>query len=428
MALPICKQRSRLISEMTRTSIIQRARILATSKRGRGLSPWYYLLLVVALCGVGASTVVQAQAQAQATDKALDQEMSEAEALQQSKKTNPTQVKKTPLPKKSTKTGKAKKVDKKADKKVEKKTPVSPQEAAALADPEAKEFVPEAKKTDESVETTLLRKNIEWSEMFDSWAEGIDLFLVGKKVTKRENETSITLENSSFIKDRQGVHNTSNVNANVRLPNVEDYWQLKFTTYDEQDDQRGVKRGNYRQNPRARNVGATVGLAQSLGPVKTIFQPRIELRNPLRVSHSLIFQSVADMKVWQFHPKLEFFANPDKGTGIYGAMNFNFILDETYSVIWINDGEYQEAENKLSVNNGFSLVQGITEKSSFSYNLFFNSHNRPNYHIEGCSISVAWSQLLYKNILDYQIIPTLDFVAPEFIGATGLIFNINLNF
>lgn len=294
-------------------------------------------------------------------------------------------------------------------------------------DPRAKEPVPVIQKADESFETRMLRKNREWSEMFDGMAEGIDVYLIGKKVTKRKNETSIAIENSTYI-EKGGAHNTSTLNADIRLPNVEDYWQLKFTSYDEQADRRGVKRGTYRQNPRPQNYGASLGLTQSLGRVKTIFQPRVELKNPLRIAHSLIFESVADLKTYVVNPKFEFFANPEKGTGVFLAVNTNFILDETYSLLWINDGEYEENRNLLTTNNGLSLLQIISDSSSFSYGLFINSNSRPNYHLNSYSFSIAWSQMIYRNILDYQIIPHLDFSTSHFAGTPGLIININLTF
>lgn len=295
-------------------------------------------------------------------------------------------------------------------------------------DPKAKEPLPPIPSPDEGWMTRILRVNVAWSERLNAMAEGIDVYLIGRKVTQRKNETRIRIENSTFIEERQGVHNTTAFNADVRLPNVEDYWNLKFTSYDEQADRRRVKRGNYRQDSRPQNYGATVGLTQAIGPVRTIFQPRIELKDPLRVAHSLSFETVADFKTWQANPKLEFFANPESGTGIFGQLNFNFIFTPVYSVLWVNDGNYVESENMLTTNNGLSLLQIVNDSSSLSYSVYVNSNNRPNYHLNSYSFSVAWSQMIYRNILDYQIIPHLDFFTGHFMGIPGLIVNLNLTF
>lgn len=295
-------------------------------------------------------------------------------------------------------------------------------------DPKAKEPLPPIPTQDEGFMTRILRMNVAWSEKFDAWAEGVDVYLIGQKVTRRKNETQIRIENTSFLKEYSGFHNTTAFNADVRLPNVEDYWNLKFTSYDEQADRRGVKRGNYRQESRPQNYGATVGLTQAIGPVKTLFQPRFQLKNPLHISHSLIFETVADLKTWQVNPKLEFFANPDSGTGVFSHLNFNFIFTPVYSVLWINDGVYVESDNRFTTNNGLSLLQIVDDASSFSYSVYINSNNRPNFHLNSYTFSIAWSHSLYRNILDYQIIPHLDFFSSHFMGIPGLIVNLNLTF
>lgn len=294
-------------------------------------------------------------------------------------------------------------------------------------DPRAKEPLPAIPTENEGWMTRILRKNVEWSEQLDAMAEGIDVYVIGRKVTKRKNESQIRLENSSFF-ESGGVNNITSINADVRLPNIEDYWQLKFSSYDEQADRRGIKRGNYRQNPRPQNYGATIGLVQAIGPVKTLFQPRIELKNPLRVAHSLVFETVADLSTWQANPKIEFFANPESGTGVFGQLNFNFIFTPIYSVLWVNDGQYVESANLLTTNNGLSLLQIVDDSSFLSYSIFINSNSRPNYRLNSYSLSVAWSQMIYRNILDYQIIPNLNFQTSHFKGIPGLIFNLNLTF
>lgn len=275
---------------------------------------------------------------------------------------------------------------------------------------------------------SLIRKNIEWSRILNSFADGLDVFLVGERVTERKNQTHLRVENSTFLAEGKDVHNTTNFNLNVQLPNLEDYWQLKFTSYDETEEKRGVNRGYLRQTPRDANYGASVGLFRRLGDVKAQFTPRIELQDPLRVSHSISFHAVADLKSMQINPKLEFFANPDKGTGVFNAINFNFILSPEYSFAIINEGEYEERQNLFSVSNGFSLIRRLTEDISYSYNLFFNSSSRPVMHLDGYSVSVVWSQMIYRRILDFQIIPYVDFETDTYRATSGLVFNLNLTF
>lgn len=280
-----------------------------------------------------------------------------------------------------------------------------------------------------TVEEQLIKKNIEWSERIDGWADGIDLFLMGRRITTRKNETSVRLENASYFREGDALRNSFNVHANLQLPNVEDYWQLKFTTYDDSEDRRGVRRRYLRQGPRDRNYGAVVGLFQSFGPIKTKFSPRIELQSPLRISHSLGFETVADMKTYQINPSLEFFANPDKGTGIFGALNVHFQLSPVWTFTLLNDGEYEENRNLFTVHNGFSFGQGLSETTSLSYNYIITSDNRPSYHLQSHYVGLAWNHIIYKRILDYEVVPYVEFpLYNDFKARSGLNISISLTF
>lgn len=308
-----------------------------------------------------------------------------------------------------------------------KENPLPPSEYELLADD------PEALPSDESNEPTFeqrfIKSNIAVSNWFDGFAEGVDLFLVGKRITDRPNESSVKIENSTFFIDGRGLKNTSGLGVNLRLPNLEDYFQLKFTSYDEKSENRTGKNNYLRQTPRDINYGASVGVFRKLGNIRVAFQPRIELQDPLKVSHSITFESVADMKSFKVNPKFELFANPTKGTGMFQALNFNWSLTRIYSLTWINEGEYEEKLNKLTVNNGLSLGRVIDDRTALTYSLMVTSDNRPNYHLEGYSFAVSWNQLIYKKILDYEITPYLNFAREVgFRGVTGVVFTVNLNF
>jgi len=290
-------------------------------------------------------------------------------------------------------------------------------------------FAEDGKFLEKKLEDKLIQSNIEISNWFDGVAEGIDIFLVGQKLTTKKNETSVKIENTTFVKERENVNNISSLNVNLRLPNVEEYWQLKFTTYDENKEKRAAQNGNLRRAPRERNYGASIGVFRKLGNVRTAFQPRIDLQDPLSVSHTLTFESVAQQKGYEINPKLQFFANSNQGTGVYVALNFNIPLDSIFSVTLINDGEYEEKSHKFDVTNGISLGQVVSKTSSLSYNLIFDSNNVTQYALQTYSVSVGWNQMLYRNILSYQIVPYVEFPKPNgFRGVAGLNFTFALNF
>lgn len=279
------------------------------------------------------------------------------------------------------------------------------------------------------LEKKLIKGNIAVSEWFDGVAEGLDLFLVGRRVTQARNETSVRIENATFFVERETPYNTTGLVVIPKLPNLEKYWKLKFTSYDERRDKRGFSNTGLQPTPRERNYGATVGLFRKLGDVRTAFEPRIELQDPLKISHSLTFESIADLKTYEVNPKLQLYASPTRGTGVFVATNIFVPLTKVYSLTFINEGDYEEKTHVFSVLNGVSLGQMISDESALAYNIAFNSSNKPGYHLDKFSLSVAWSQVLYKRILDYQITPHLDFEKHKsFTGVPGLIFNVNVNF
>lgn len=278
-------------------------------------------------------------------------------------------------------------------------------------------------------ERRFIDSNIAVSEWFDGMAEGLDLFLVGQKITDRPNESQFKIENSTYSREGQAVRNVIGFGVNPRLPNLEEYWKLKFTSYDEREQRRGVRRGYLRQAPEEENYGATVGLFRRLGSVRTAFQPRVEFTNSLKISHSLTFESVADLGTFELNPKLEFFADPDKGTGIFAAFNVHYELDMIYSLTLINDIEYQDFIRKLSVANGVSLGQIVDDRSGLDYSLIFYSHNRENYHWDGTTASVAWSQSVYHKVFDYQVITYLNFFREDaYRGRAGATLRLILQF
>ena len=280
-----------------------------------------------------------------------------------------------------------------------------------------------------TLEQKLIDSNIAVSKWFESMAEGIDLFLVDKQIQTGRNQTNVKIENSTYSVEGQNLTNETSLIINPRFPNLEKYWNLKFTTYDEQEDGRGASKTYLRQAPRQKNYGATVGLFKKFGEIRTAFQPRIELQDPLNVSHSLAFETVAEMERYKINPRLEFFASALKGTGIFQAINFNFTLNQIYSLTLINEGTYIEKLHRYSVSNGISLGQGISQNDAVSYSFFVFSNNRDNYHLDSYSLAVSWYHVVYKKILDFQLTPHLDFSRDRgFAGLGGATFQVTINF
>ncbi len=287
----------------------------------------------------------------------------------------------------------------------------------------------DAEEDDMTLEQKFIQKNIELSDWIDTMADGLDMFLVGRRLTNRRNESSVRFENLSVVKEREGYSNSTSTSVNLRLPNLEEYWQLKFTSYDERRERRRPQNEVLRQTTREQNYGATLGLFRKLGNIRTAFQPRIDLQDPLKISHSLTFESVADNEGVEINPKVEFFGTPDEGVGASPALNFRFKISDVFAIALINNSEYLERTHVFDVTDGISLEQSVNERSALSYALYVNSNNQPSYHMESYSFSITLSQLIYKKILDYNVSPQLIFAkTTEFIATPAITFSLNLTF
>ncbi|WP_413293555.1 hypothetical protein ACLSU7_00465 [Bdellovibrio sp. HCB185ZH] len=280
-----------------------------------------------------------------------------------------------------------------------------------------------------TLEEDLINSNIYISRFFDNMADGVDLFLAGQQYTEKPNTTSAVFETASYYNSLEGLRNDLSFDFYLRLPNVEEYWQVTFTSYDETAE-RGVSQEYLRNQPRQRNAGATFGFFRQLGNVRTSYQPRISFALPLKISHTLTFESIVEKsKSYRVNPKLQFYADADKGTGMFQALNFNFTLNRRFSLTFINEGDYEDRIATYTVTNGVALGQWFSKMANISYNIFFTSKNRPNYHLYSYNFSAAFSQILYKNILDYQIQPNIDFSEEhDFVRNPGVNFHLYIRF
>lgn len=259
------------------------------------------------------------------------------------------------------------------------------------------------------LQKTLLKDHNTISTLFDKAADSIDRFLTGQRFSQEQNQTRVTIENTNVLMEGQRINTVNNIGVNLRLPNFEKYWQLKFTNYDQQTSDRGVRGSYLKQNQSEKNYGATVGVFREIDSLRFSFRPRILLEDPLNISHSMAVDTTLKNNYLEFKPKLELFANPEKGTGVFGSFNNSLFLNEIFTLNIINEGEYQEKFHLFTTTQGLSLAQIIDDKSYLSYNLFFVAINRPDYQLDNFNISPAYNCTLYKDILDMQFSPGINF-------------------
>lgn len=281
----------------------------------------------------------------------------------------------------------------------------------------------------DSIEKKFIESNIAVSNWLDRVAEKIDLFLVGRRLTNRKNGTSVKIQSSSFSTEGKAVTNSFSIGLNPRFPNLEEFLQLKFTTNEDRNNERKTVSESSNVHQTEKNYSTSSSLFKRMGTVQTTFQPRIALGNPIKLSHSLNFESAIKFRSSILNPKFEFFADADRGVGLYNALNFQFTLSPVFNLTLINDGEYLDKVHSYMVNNGLSLGQIINQRVDFAYSLIFTSSNQPSYHLENYVFAFAWNEQYYKRILYLQFIPQLDFQKINgYKGSAGFTFNISLLF
>lgn len=263
-------------------------------------------------------------------------------------------------------------------------------------------------------------------------AEGLDHFLIGKKLTRKKNNTQLTLENGVIFKEGSPAEYNLNFNLDLKLPNLEKYWELKFTSYDNQERQRGVQRNYLGQPPKKKKYTAGFSFfnfLQALQPIRFDYRPQIYLEDPLNISHSFIFRSTATKKNWTFDPVFEFFANPEKATGVFLGLNLTYEFNKTNSITFINEGEYQEKENVFTATQGYAFGHNLSDTISLSFSNIFVTQTTGSYHLTSFSTAFGYNQLLIKDVLDLQIVPGLLFTKDYgFKGQAITSLNLNLTF
>jgi hypothetical protein len=272
-------------------------------------------------------------------------------------------------------------------------------------------FDEEPPKKEQDWEASLIDDNRAISEWFDGMAEGLDLFLTGKKYTKRKNETRVIVETGLFASEKEPFSDASSFNLNLRLPNFEEYWNLTFSSYDETREH-SVTQTNLRQSAREKDYGARLGFFKKLGNVRAAFQPRVSFAGRFKISHSMTFESVAESRTgFRLNPKMQFYADADQGVGIFGAFNFNFPLNRNrrVGITFINEGDYKDRMHLFSVTNGLVIAQKVSSTKLMQYGVYFNSVNEPNYQLAEYILQLNWSHMLYKNMLGYELVPYLNF-------------------
>lgn len=285
-------------------------------------------------------------------------------------------------------------------------TPAKPAEKPNLAE----KAIRSADKTADSLAKTI-----------DKTAERIDVTLAGRKYTRKKNDSSISVKQLNIWSEGGRQQSSTSFGINLRLPNLEKRWQVRFSSYDEQEEARDQQERRFRTRPRENKLGAALLFFKKLGKVRTVFQPRLELKNPLAMSYVLRFESDAEAKPFHVTPRLDLFADPVKGTGEYFRLNFGFNLAEKWELTFLNDEEYRERTNFLNVNHGIAIDHALSDDKGLALSFITNWTNLgAPYHLNQYTVSPAYAQELSEDRLRFVFATFLAFTKIEaFKGDAG---------
>lgn len=259
-------------------------------------------------------------------------------------------------------------------------------------------------------------------------AEQIDLTLAGKRYTDHANDSRATVSQILTWSEGGQLQNSTDVGLNLRLPNVEKHWQLRFSTYDEEEEERNMNQRHVRTTARTKEYGTSLFFLQKLGDVRVGFQPKLQLKDPLIMSYVLRFESAAEAKRFRIAPKLELFADGVKGTGQYFALNFIFRPRQTIEWAIENEEEYRTLGHSFTTRHGLSFDYIYNMWNRFGTAFVATSENH-DFHLAALNYSLSYTHDIYKNLLSFTTSPFWGFAkADHFKGRVGISFNLSATF
>src|SRR5262245_58215484 len=85
----------------------------------------------------------------------------------------------------------------------------------------------------------IVRSGDRVEQFVEDLSEGLDVILAGRKYKDaKKNESQIKIRSSLIYREGGKLDKRTRFSANLRLPNLERRWQLRFTSYDEEEESR----------------------------------------------------------------------------------------------------------------------------------------------------------------------------------------------
>ncbi len=292
-----------------------------------------------------------------------------------------------------------------------------------------------------SIEKSLIETNKQLSKHIDDLAIQIDSLLSSRRQTLT-NQSRVSLVGFTESFEGQGVRQDGHINIDLRFPNLEEKWKLQFSSYDTEDEFEGLGRNRTDGRPQEQKYGTSVAVVKQISNVNVTFRPRIELKDPLVSSFLLRFDHNLKLKPLAIHSTVKLFAHSIDGTGTALAFDFDRMLTKTLLFRWFNEMQYLDRDNIFFASQGPMVLKKISSSMAASQTLSLNSQSRTlnglqpalayrtdSYHLSGYRFIFTFSHVLYRNIFQYQISPSLNFnKVRNFKGEAGVLLRTELIF
>jgi len=258
------------------------------------------------------------------------------------------------------------------------------------------------------LERTLRETNTEYSERLVRFADWLDLYIAGERYTPKKNETRAFLLTEITTREREKTFTVINVGGQLRLPNFEERWRIRFDNRLETRERGQAPRYARREEPTDNEdtFGAGLFFGGDLGRLKVDFKPRVLLRERIGIINAIEVFTTIQFEKLSVEPEIEFFADADLGTGVAHALTFSYRITPALTLRQTNDGRYLDRTHEYLTTQTLSLLQRIEDISGVNYTLHGTSSNLPEtYELIQWGLGVTYYRNIFKKILDLSVTP-----------------------
>ena len=185
------------------------------------------------------------------------------------------------------------------------------------------------------------------------------------------------LSQGVYSVERQGLFYKTDIDLQLRLPNLEEKYKLVFSNYNESKERRSAYASTQQTKRENEDYGASLAFFKNIGNFKLRFRPRIQIKNPvetfytLQVGHKILFGHHS------FASKFQLFADSKKGTGQFASIRYRTPSFGSWGHSLLFEEEYQDAGNYFSFLQGYTIHYRISDSMILSQSFVLTSNNEP---------------------------------------------------